>query len=501
MDNIAGVYNHHVLFESEGDENEVIGVKGLNYPGIPQWLINQSEKVDSDKEVTTKNSNWELKQLLSEFGEAEHDHSIANVIASRYETGNMYGGANHTEATVWYVYAAEKGSSHAALRLFYSRQDSQYLKLAFKNAITSLNEPRRSGLDVDVLLKLATEASTILLTLNLVDQRNQTMTQAIESILTHKRFKKLPQDVRELLVKQYQLHLANGSKISNHQVVKQILVDDGDFKVGIYNKLNMRLPLISINVNIESIKKTLDAEFPWFANANHEIYKQLLARVLSGAPEFKIRPLLLAGPPGTGKTTWAKRLADLCEVPFSLVMAGGSSDSMHLRGLARGWGSSRPGAVAKLIASEQIANPLFIVDEIDKVGSSNHNGSMLDVLLQLVEPATNRNYLDECLQAPCDFSWVSWIATCNQLSSLPKPLLDRFTIIHIAKPSEDHAQTIINGAIKNYAAELKIDVRMLPSIGFEQFELLQKLSPREINKVVRIIIENQLADKANVTVH
>lgn len=504
MSKNAGDYNHQELF-TDGDDDIYIdtldSTNNKNYPGAPEWLVIQCAKnrVNESADLTISGSNAnQLKELLKDFTDAKNDFYLAYQIACKYETGDIIGGIDQVEAILWYLYAAEIGSPHAAMRCFYLKQDASYLKLALTNATNLLSQPRLLGIGTDNDLKLAVAASFKLLTLQIADQ---SIIEKIEFIFNHRHFKNVPVDANELLVKQYQLFLAGDKKIKSHQVVKHPLVDDSDFKVGIYKSLNLRLPLVALGTNLDLIKSRLDEEFPWFKLANHEVFKQLKARLLLGTSEFKLRPILLAGSSGTGKTSWAKRLAELCKVPFSMVMAGGSSDSMHLKGLARGWGSSHPCAVAKLISVEKVGNPLIIVDEIDKVSSSNHNGSLHDVLLQLIEPATNSNYMDECLQVPCDFSWVSWIATCNQLGNIPKPLLDRFTVIHIAKPSEDHAQTIINGAIKNYAAELKIDVRMLPSIGFEQFELLQKLSPREINKVVRIIIENQLADKANVTVH
>lgn len=493
-------YNHQVSFKDH-DEIEValdMPIKKI-YPGLPTWLSRLDfNKTESEFTDLNQEEFWKLKVQFDEFIEAEQEYAAAYSIACKYETGAIQGGINSAEATRWFIYAAVSGSPYAAIRLFHILEDALYLKLALQNAGKILNQQRNANSDIDDLLKLVATASAQLLTLYANDD---TTLRTIELVLHHRRFKNMPADSSELLVKQYQLFLARGNKIKSHLVVKQLLVDEGDFKVGVYKNLNIRLPLVSIATHLYSNKCILDSEFPWFKAANNEVFKQLNARVLSGAPEFKIRPLLLTGPPGTGKTSWAKRMADLFKVPFSLVMAGGSSDSMHLKGLARGWSSSRPGAVARVIASESIANPIFIVDEIDKVGTSNNNGSILDVLLQLVEPATNLNYLDECLQVPCDFSWVSWIATCNQLSILPKPLLDRFTVIHIAKPSIDHAQTIINGALKNYAIELGVDARMLPSISIEQIEILKKLTPREINKVVRMMIENQLVEKVQMAMH
>lgn len=241
------------------------------------------------------------------------------------------------------------------------------------------------------------------------------MIDRLNAIINHRKSRHVKTEILDQLKNVIRDYLTVPDHLPGLTVAKQKIVTDNEFRVGIYANLENRLPLTELDVNIELIQETLNNEFPWFSGVNHQIFKQLNARLQSNTPAFKLRPLLLAGPPGVGKTSWAKRVAELCAVPFSSVMAAGSSDSMYLKGVARGWSTARPGAVAQLIATSRIANPLILVDEIDKASRETRNGSILDVLLQMLEPSTASSYLDECLQVPCDFSWVSWIATCNQL--------------------------------------------------------------------------------------
>ena len=167
-----------------------------------------------------------------------------------------------------------------------------------------------------------------------------------------------------------------------------------------------------------------------------------------------------------------------------------------LRGLARGWSSSRPGGILQLMAVEGVANPLILIDELEKASTSNHNGRIWDVMLQMLEPATSRNYLDECLQVSCDLSKVSWIATANELSMLPAPLLDRFTVILVEPPDESHFMTLVNGAVSNFANELGNDVRMLPAFEIDDLDFIKRSkNPREINRVVRLILEHKLVEQ------
>ena len=456
-----------------------------SFPGFPEWL---------DKAVKT--NPREFLRLQDKFISADLNPSSAYEIAVDFETGKMLGGMDAEQAFKWYSHAAALGSVEAAMRLYHMKGTPDFLKLALLNVNRGLDISTNSELNQHFNITAFTVSK--LVELNLADEN---VSNLLIEIIKHRGFKKaLPEIAKQV----NQLHislLGVTTDILCHTVIKHDISDDGDFKLGFYKNLMAKLPLHTLNTTPELILTSLTKEFPWFQNANNQVYKQLKVREQSSQPIFKLRPLLLAGPPGVGKTTWANRLAELVGVPTSIVMAAGSSDSMHLKGLARGWSSSRPGALAQLIAVEKIANPLMIVDEIDKASANNRNGSIWDVLLQLIEPSTSKNYLDECLQVPCDFSWVSWIATCNSLSVLPEPLLDRFTVVLITRPGHEHSQSIINSAICAYAKELGVDPRMLPMLGGDDIEMLLPLSPREINRVVHMMMEDQLTKNKCPAIH
>jgi len=471
------------LNDQNGQDGDVFVPTSASYPGIPEWLN------DSANGLTITQTR---------FINADHNSELAYEIATEFETGKLPGGINTELAQKWYAHAASIGSAFAAIRLFHIDGNQAHLKCALKNVSLAFDS-LFSGEKINSHLIAAAFAATKLVELNVSDEGDAN---SIETLLKDRRVRKLASTeiVQQLVRLNITLSGVKSDALS-HTVVKYDITDDGDFKVGIYKNLMAKLPLAELNTSPTLILEVLNKEFPWFQHANTQVYKQLQSRLHSGQPAFKLRPLLLAGSPGVGKTTWANRLAELVGVPSSVVMAAGSTDSMHLKGLARGWGSARPGAIAQLIATEKIANPLVVVDEIDKAATDNRNGSIWDVMLQLIEPSTSKNYLDECLQVPCDFSWVSWIATCNTLGGLPKPLLDRFTVVLIEKPGQEHAKTIINWAIRAYAKDLSVDQRMLPVLDGDDIEMLTSLSPREINRVVRMMMEDRLTKNKKPALH
>lgn len=313
----------------------------------------------------------------------------------------------------------------------------------------------------------------------------------IEELLENRRFGGHPD--KEVIKSRLQItRCQRGDADLSLKVASAKISEDGDFKAGIYSVLERPLPLVALP-DADHVKSTLDIEFPWFAEVNEVIFRQIVVQQHSSTPAFKLRPLLIAGAPGVGKTSWVKRLAELCNVPFRSVMAGGGADAMFLRGTPRGWSSARPGAAIQAIATELVANPLFLVDELEKASPDGRNGRIWDVLLQMLEPSTARVYLDECLQVPCDLSWVSWIATANEIGQLPRPLLERFTVIAVPAPGEKHFNTLVTSVLISFAKELGLDTRMLPTLDNDDLDVLRMCNgPREISRTARMMVEKKL---------
>lgn len=169
---------------------------------------------------------------------------------------------------------------------------------------------------------------------------------------------------------------------------------------------------------------------PNFSTVVDIVRAHLHANGLMAAP-IKLPPLLLYGPPGTGKTRFAKRLASLMKVPTREISLAGMSDALKLSGLGQHWSTRGPGAIAQFLASCPVGNPVLIFDEIDKTGTSER-GNPLDRLLYLLEEETASTFEDEYVEIPIDASYVSVIATANEISHLPAPLLSRFICLDVS---------------------------------------------------------------------
>ena len=157
-------------------------------------------------------------------------------------------------------------------------------------------------------------------------------------------------------------------------------------------------------------------------------------------------PLVLVGPPGTGKSWYLARLAEALRLPFRLHPFSLTSLSDGLSGSHPGWRASAPGLIARTLLSEAIANPLVLVDEIDKPPLAAHVGDPYRPFYAALEPACACNFVDEHLGIGIDASAMSWVASANDVTPLPGPILDRLTVVSVPemRPGE---RAVVVGSI------------------------------------------------------
>ncbi len=205
--------------------------------------------------------------------------------------------------------------------------------------------------------------------------------------------------------------------------------------------------LLVVATDVARLRAALYAEYP---HAHQAI--DLLMRDLREGHPVRIRPTLLVGPPGGGKSRLVRRLADMLKL-YVYRYDGAAAHDATYGGSPKAWSSAQPSVPARAIMTSRTANPISMVDEIEKGGTSTYNGNLWNAMMPFLERETSARYRESGLDAELDLSHVNHVATANTVEPLPAPLRDRFRLIRIPNPTMAHLPALAAQVMRDLAIE------------------------------------------------
>jgi ATP-dependent Lon protease len=229
--------------------------------------------------------------------------------------------------------------------------------------------------------------------------------------------------------------------------------------------------------------ESLFEDLPNFAAVLDDIRKHL-ALCVDSNDAIELPPMLLLGEPGIGKTHFARKLAELLGTGFGFVPMSSLTAGWVLSGASSQWKNAKPGKVFDTFLNGEYANPVIVVDELDKA-SSDGQYDPLGALYELLEAQTAGRFVDEFVELPIDASGAVWLATANDAARIPEPLLNRLTVYEIERPDEAGSLRIAANIYREVRGAHDWGRQFPESPGAATLEKLAGLPPREMRRAIQ----------------
>lgn len=232
--------------------------------------------------------------------------------------------------------------------------------------------------------------------------------------------------------------------------------------------------------SVEALDPLYD-ECPNFSEVLDDL-RRYLGLALAGSSGFNVMPVLILGDPGIGKTHFGKRLSHALETEFEFISMNALSAGFVITGSSATWKGAKCGKIAERLVQGQYANPVILLDEIEKASGSSQSDPMA-ALYQLLEPETSSHFHDEFIDLDIDASQIFWVMTANSLKGIPEPLLNRMAVYEVPVPTAEQAAAI---AQKMYAAilhELKLEA-FESMLNESVLDKVATVSPRDMRKTL-----------------
>ena len=216
----------------------------------------------------------------------------------------------------------------------------------------------------------------------------------------------------------------------------------------------------------------------------HEVLddvKRHVALAQDSRDGLEVTPMLLLGAPGIGKTHFARKLADLLGTGMTLVPMSSMTAGWLLSGASSQWKGAKPGKVFEALVDGEYANPVIVVDEIDKA-SSDAQYDPLGALYSLLEHDTAQNFTDEFAEVAIDASQVIWITTANDERAIPEPIRNRMNVYWVDAPDAEAARLIARNMYQSIRDAHDWGQRFEPEPGDDLLDLLSAMAPRDMRR-------------------
>jgi ATP-dependent Lon protease len=243
--------------------------------------------------------------------------------------------------------------------------------------------------------------------------------------------------------------------------------------------------------------EALFEELPNFTEVLEDIRKHL-ALCIDSNDSVELPPMLLLGAPGIGKTHFARKLAELLGTGFGFVPMSSLTAGWVLSGASSQWKNAKPGKVFDTFVNGDYANPVIVVDELDKA-SGDGQYDPLGALYELLESKTATRFVDEFVELPIDASGAVWLATANDAARIPEPLVNRLSVYEIEAPDAAGAARIAQNIYAEIRGAHDWGKPFPETLSSAAVEKLASLPPREMRRAVHSAFGNaKIAGRAEV---